>query len=390
MKLPISACLLLTLLSACQTNSPHLLPQAATTQLGSFSQSRAIPQLNTQVFKSAIAVQVLADRLIFEGQHSFQQGQVLMGRSSQNVDFLRRVRSSRFDGKQTQVETQAANLFDAYQELDVSTSQSKAPERISIQQQRIQFGQFEMLVDLGIQADFSKTRIRLKDKQLLIEMAPRFEIDTRIQNSYRFDSLASTLAPELKPVGKFAFTAANFPLWVGPIPLIFKVKPGAALEMAQSAQGNLKLATQVEGSFQPSLKLEARLGETPRIQSDLQEDFTAKVSPLQANFTGETRARVHLPQISLDSKIAGLIGPYLETGTYIDTQWSRRPQSNQIQESIRSQLGLSIYGGLSAGQLFGKELASQLRIKIVDRDLKEIYRQDHLIPAEALNVLSTR
>lgn len=385
-----SGCLLLICLNACQLNAPLQAPQSAPAQLSQLSQSRSIPHLSTQAFQEPIPVQVLETSLVFKGQYAFQKGQVLMGRSTQNQDFLRRVRSSHFDGQQTRVETEAASLFDAYQELDVSANPSKALERIQIRQERIQFGNLEMLIDLSIQPDFSQTRIRLKDKQLTIEIAPRFELETQIQNHYRFDNLSAALLPELKPVGKFAFTAASFPLWIGPIPLIFKIKPGAALEWAQQAQGKLSFSTQLEGDLQPTLKLEAGLGETPRLQTDLKQNFKAKINPLQADFRGETRARLSLPQISLESKIAGLIGPYIETASYLDTHWSRLPQNNQVHESIRSQLGLSIYGGINAGQIFGKNLASQLRVKIIDRDLKEVYRHDQVLSNETPNALFTR
>ncbi|MBF2053065.1 MAG: hypothetical protein IGS03_06315 [Candidatus Sericytochromatia bacterium] len=120
----------------------------------------------TVTFKDPVPVAVEPERLVFQGtQHQFQPQQVLIGRSLQNQDFLRRVRSSRIQGNQVIVETTPATLFDAFQELDLAGPRMvRSPERISLREHRINIGGImDLVIDLGLTPDFSDMRLKLKD-----------------------------------------------------------------------------------------------------------------------------------------------------------------------------------------------------------------------------------
>lgn len=376
-----------SVLQACQGQAPLLRNQLpAPLQRQSVTAFQSTPTAEAQIFEQPVPVAVLPDRLIFEGSHSFAPGQVLMGRSVNSQDFLRRIEQVQPSGSQTMVLTTPATLFDAFEELSVKGAQAERLERISLRQQRFNIGGvLDIVVDVGVKPDFSDTQISLKNKRLNVKMAPTFELDAQVRSEYRFLNAGNHLNP--KPVGKVDFTAATFPAWAGPVPLVFHLKPGAALDFAHQAQGTLSVGTQLEGQLKVQLEMEAALGEAPSTRSDSSYQFNGSMLPPELRLKGAARARLHLPQIHLDTEIAGLVGPFVEAGPYVDATYQRKltatPTGGTAQESVRAQLGLAVFGGITPTRLFGKDLSREIRIKILDRQIKELYRKDTTVPVTA-------
>lgn len=347
----------------------------------------------TVTFKDPVPVAVEPDRLVFQGtQHQFQPQQVLIGRSLQNQDFLRRVRSSRIQGNQVIVETLPATLFDAFQELDLAGPRMvRSPERISLQEHRVNIGGImDLVIDLGLTPDFSDMRLKLKDGQLSVRMAPEFQMEAQVRSELRLQGMMSEVA--LRPVGAVNLLSTQFVAWIGPVPLVFHLRPAAALDFGARADGRLGVGTQLNGTVKAALELEAGLDQQPRTRSESSYRFDASMLPPNLRLSGEVRSRLTLPRIHLDSEIAGLVGPFIQTGPYIDGTYLRQLNGNgsgaTVRESVRSQLGLVIDGGLTPTRLFGKNLSRELRVRILDRQIKEIYRSDTTRPlAEAEDLL---
>lgn len=378
-------------LSACQS-APLPLPSTVTQvqrQSVAPATQRQVVRQQSQVFAEPVPVAVFPDRLVFQGtQHRFTPGQVLMGRSQQNQDFLRRVRSSATQGNTTVVQTTNATLFDVFEELDLAGVRAqRAPERIQVRSQRFNLGGVvDIVVDMGLTPDFSDTRIRLKDSRLQVRVAPRLEIDTRVRSEYRFLNIQSEAVP-LKPVGQVSFTAARFPVWVGPVPLVFHIKPGASLDWGHSAQGNLGVTTQLQGELKAAIELEAAVGERPTTRSDSNYQLDGTMLPPDLKMTGSARARLSLPQIQVDSEIAGLVGPFVQAGPYVDASYRRSlkgtPGNGTVTSLSEASLGLTIDGGITPTRLFGAELSREVRVRILDRTLKQLYRKETTEPLTA-------
>lgn len=395
-----AASLLLSLLS-CQSLPPagsglfSPLPPPAGVQ----AQFNAPAELREQVlahqqtvsFKEPVAVAVYPDRLVFQGHLPlFQPQQVLIGRSLQNEDFLRRVLSSRHAGGQTIVETTSASLFEAFEELDLAGPRLvRAPERISLREHRVNIGgMMDLVIDLGVTPDFSDLRLKLKEGQLSMRMAPAFEIDTQVRSELRLQGPMSEVA--LRPVGSVNLLTSRFVAWIGPVPLVFHLKSAAALDLGARAEGQLSVGAQINGTVKTSVELEAALNQQPQVRGNSSYRFEASLLLPDMKLKGEIRSRLTLPRLHLDSEIAGLVGPFVQTGPYIEGSYLRQVNGSAatVRESVRSHLGLKVDGGITPTRLFGKNLSRELRVNILDRQLKEIYRQDTTRPLLEDNLAS--
>ncbi len=339
---------------------------------------------DVQIFSQPQPVSVEANRLIFEGtQLNIKPNQVLMGRSISNQDFLRRVRRVQPSGNRLIVETTPATLFEAFEELDYVGAQIvRAPERISLSSHRFNIGGVvDIVLDMGLKPDFTDARLRVKDSRLLVRVAPTFDLDAKLRSEYRFLN-THTIADNLpiKPVGKVSFEALRVPAWIGPVPLVFHLKPGAGLDWGHRAEGKLMVGTQVNGQFKAAVEMEAGLNEAPNSQTDSSYRFDGSMLPPELQINGTARARLHLPTIHLDTEIAGLVGPFIEAGPYVDGNFTRRltvtPKQTTVFTSVNSQLGLTIDGGITPTRLFGKDLSREVRIRILDKRIKELYRKE--------------
>jgi len=373
-------------LSACQTpplaptlRLPAALPPARLQQQQA-GPEQIIAKANTVTFDKPVPVAVHPDRLVFQGAQNFQPNQILLGRSIHNEDFLRRVLSSRPEGNQVVVQTAPATLFEAFDELDLNGPRmQQAPERISLREHRFNLGGIvDIVLDMGITPDFSDTRLKIKDSRMSLRVAPEFQIEAQVRSEFRFSPLMSEV--NLRPVGSVDFTAAKFVAWIGPVPLVFQLKPGAALDFGSQAQGAISVGTQLNGVVKASIEIDATLNQTPTTRTDSSQNFEASMLPPQMSMNGEVRSRLTLPRIHMESEIAGLVGPFVQVGPYIDAQYLRQLTGTgagaTVRERVTSHLGLGIYGGITPTRLFGKDLSREIRIRILDRQLKQIYHRD--------------
>ncbi len=375
-------------LNACQNNamyrSPALVPAPLQAQ-NARPAPRVDLQQNAQLFEQPVPVTVTPDRLVFDTPLNLSPGQVLMGRSRNGEDFLRRVVSVSTQGNQTVVTTQPASLFDAFKELEAhEVSLTRAPERIALRSQRFNIGGvMDIVVDLGIRPDFSDAHIQLKDSRLSIEMAPRFELDTQVRSEITFIRPTQS---DLSPVGQVQFTAARFPAWIGPVPVVFQIKPGAALSWGHQASGSLIQDLNLEGFLQPRLTMEAALKQTPRTTGTLQHQIQAQLNPPALSLKGKAHARIYVPQVQFESELAGIVGPFISAGTYVDGTYRREIRSTQGQAlmdtQINADLGVSVHGGITPTSLFGSDLTREIRVKILERNLKNLYNKQTTEPVQ--------
>lgn len=384
----LTSALLALSLSACQSPAAYrtgaLIP--TTSLRAQQSTPRVSLQQNTRLFEQPIPVAVTPDTLIFEDLSvGLEVGQVVMGRSLQGEDFLRRVVGVQTQGRQTTVNTKPASLFDAFKELQANeVSLPRAPQRVSIRSQRFNIGGvMDIVVDLGVRPDFSEAQIQLKDDRLKVNLAPRFELDTQIRSELTF---LKPVQNDLSPVGQVTFTVARFPAWIGPVPVVFQLKPGAALSWGHQASGSLVQALNIDGFIQPRVTLEAALKQTPQTSGTIQHQIQAKLAPPALSIKGRAHARIYVPQIQFESELAGIVGPFISAGTYIDATYQREILTQQGQSMVNTfvnaDLGLSVYGGITPTQLFGSDLTREIRIKILERDLKNLYKKQTSEPLQ--------
>ncbi len=356
--------------------------QQAASQNDITSQTRL--QANARLFEQPVPVSVTPDTLIFKNLDTpLEVGQVVMGRSLDGEDFLRRVTRLRSTGNTTYVSTTNASLFDAFQELQVTgVDVPRSPQRIALRSQRFNIGGvMDIVVDLGVRPDFSDARIQLKNSRLKVHMSPRFELDTQIRSELTF--LRPTQS-DLQPVGSVEFTAARFPAWIGPVPVVFRIKPGAALSWGHQASGELIQALNIDGFIKPRVELEAALKQAPRAKGTIQQQIQARMEPVELRFKGNAHARLHIPQIQFESELAGIVGPFISAGTYVDARYQkqvRTPQGRPVEDTeINADLGLSVYGGITPTRLFGSDLTREIRVRILEKNLKKLYHKKNSEP----------
>lgn len=376
-----SALLLAASLTACQMPVSNPFVQRNTLQAQ--SAQRQIVQADAKIYSQPVPVSVEPHRLIFSGpQNGLKPGQVLMGRSLKDQDFLRRVRQIHVSGSQTVVDTLPATLFDAFEELDLSGSRIQAnTPPIAMQSHRFNIGGVvDVVMDLNLKPDFSDTKIRLVNERLFVRVAPRFEMDSQIRTEFKFIGIKPVPENPLKPVGSVSFNALRIPAWIGPVPLVFHLKPGAGLDWGHQADGRVIVSTDIDGQFTASVEMEAGLGENPVTKTDTAYQLNGKMLPPELRLTGSAKARLHLPTIHLDTEFAGLVGPFVQAGAYVDGHYLRRlsatPQQTTIYTLANSHLGLRIDAGITPTHLFGKDLSKELRFKILDKQIKELYRKE--------------
>lgn len=378
-------------LSACQSPTAYRAGALLPTNTLRAQQAETTPtqinlQQNTRLFEQPIPVSVTPDTLIFEDLNTvLEVNQVVMGRSLQGEDFLRRVITIQTQGRKTIVSTRPASLFEAFKELQANeVSLSRAPERVSIRAQRFNIGGvIDIVLDLGVRPDFSEAQIQLKDSRLKVNLAPRFDIDTQIRSEWTF---IKPVQNDLSPVGQVTFTTARFPAWIGPVPVVFQIKPGASLSWGHQASGSLVQALNIDGFIQPKLTMEAALEQTPQTSGTIQHQIQAQLAPPALSIKGKAHARLYVPQIQFESELAGIVGPFISAGTYIDATYQREIKTQQgksmVNTFVNADLGLSVYGGITPTQLFGGDLTREIRIKILERNLKNLYQKQTSEPLQ--------
>lgn len=129
------------------------------------------------------------------------------------------------------------------------------------------------------------------------------------------------------------------------------------------------------------LELQAAWGEKPTTRTFSDHQFETVMAPPTLNLRGTARLRVTVPQVQFDLKLAGITGPYIKAGPYIQGHASQTlqasPNGSTLSTSVLSQLGLAIKGGITETTVFGYTLSGGLHIQILDKVLKELYRQDN-------------
>jgi hypothetical protein len=395
----ISAILLLV--AACQAPGPvgaPLVPnQLPNQQLQRASVSTAPGRVELQPAavvvdgdKIPLPLQILPDRLIFPPlPRPLKTGDILIGRAL-NQDFLRRVTRIQGSGNRTEVFTTAATLFEAFREADLGGMrlENATRSRITLDRQRFKIGGvMDIILTLSLDPDFSDTRIRIQDRKLMVRMAPRFKLSYDVTQQFTLHEGGASGNPELlplKPVGQAEFRVVAIPGWVGPIPVTFSVRPGASLDWGHSGLGRLGWRTDLSGELQAGIELEAPLGEMPTTQTFSDHNLKASFYEPTLEFTGGVRTRINLPYIQVDSRIAGMVGPYLRAGTYIEGSARRSVATTAngtvASSSLVSNLGVNVRGGLTETTLFGRKLANGLHLNIYDKAIRELYRREQTVP----------
>lgn len=346
-------------------------------------------KLGTHFLKDT-PVAVYPNRLVFEGQQlAFEKGNILIGRSRRNEDYLRRIEKITVAGGRTLVDTTDASLFEAFDELSLRGLEMDPDVQGLRKEHRVNIGGvMDLVLDLNIRPDFSDTELHLKDKRLRIKSSPVVQLNTQLRGELRFRPLLSEVEPQ--PVGEVSFTAASFPLWLGPVPVSFTLRPGAALDYGHEASGSAGIGGQLNGEVKATVELEAALNQQPELSSAIQHQLDASWIPPELKLEGSARARVHVPRMQIDLKVASMVGPFVQLGTYVDSSYTRRYSyssgEKRLYESVQSHLGLAAYGGITPTKIFGKQLSKEIRIKIIDKNLKQIYNRviDRPVGAEAL------
>lgn len=373
------------LLVACQAQPLPSQSSVNLRQQATGASGRQVLRADALSFQQPVAVEIEPNRLIFTTpQPGIKPNQVLMGRSLKEQDFLRRARQIHSEGNRLIVDTVPATLFEAFAELDYTgASAVRAPENIQLRSQHFNLGGVvDIVLDLGVRPDFSDAHLRLKDSRLFVRVAPRFTLDAKVHAEYNFLKSRAPLGnePVLQPVGDYSFNAVRLPAWIGPVPLVFHLKPGTRLDFGHHADGKLIASTELTGEFKASVEMEAALGESPVTKTDSDYSFDGKMLPPELRLTGVGKARLHLPTLHLDTEIAGLVGPFVEASPYVDGRYQKTltatPQQTTVFTSAKASLGLAIDGGLTPTTLFGKQLSHEIRLRILDKQIKVLYSKE--------------
>lgn len=371
-------------LSACSAPQPQPLlspvsqvrAQDVTTQVELKPQAMILNHAQDQ------PLSVLPEQLIFDGQHRFEPGQVLMGRSQEGQAFLRQVVSVQTRGPQTVVQTQQAYLTDAFDELDVTGAvPTERMKPIELDRRTFKIGFVSLDSALKAQPDFSDARLRIHDgKALYVRLAPQLELTWDVTGRTSFSSLESGLSDvPLKPIGNVNFKTFPINAQIGPVPVTFYIRPGAALDWGYRGSGSIELGAQLQGRVKAGVELNANLSETPDVNTLFDYGYDGHFNDPRIDFDGQVRTRLHIPRIRVESEIAEMTGPYIEAESFIDGDLDAHLKvvnnQKQVTGTAEAHLGLALRAGLPATHLFGKQLTQEINKTLFDRRIKELYKK---------------
>lgn len=325
-------------------------------------------------------IAITPQTLVFAQDPLLQMGQIVMGRTEQE-DYLRRVTGIRSEESNVVVMTERANLYEAFEQLDVSNAQPDRLAPIQLDQRRFKIGFVDIVSKLVAEPDFSDSRLRLTNtraRALFVRLAPEIKLTWEVSSETRFTpGMSDGLA--LKPIGQMNFKTFRIPTSIGGIPLVFYLRPGTALDWGHQGEGHLKLGAQVTGSFKVGVEMTAAVSEQPTVETFYQQAFDGRVLPPEIDFNGKVLTRLHLPRLRLDSKIVDMVGPFIEAESYLDgeldAQLKVSGSGKQVTGQAAAHLGLGLKAGLSQTDLFGKTLNKEISVDIFNRRVKTLYKQ---------------
>ncbi len=376
-------------LTACAGPSPTLMkPNLQRTPLSAL-QSQAQSASQVMQFKANASildsrqpqpVAVTPQALIFNQDPQLQVGQIVMGRTEQD-EYLRRVTSIRSEESQVVVLTERANLYETFEQLDVSNAQPDRLDPIQLDQRRFKIGFVDIVSKLVAEPDFSDTRLRLtnnKARALFVRLAPEIKLTWDVSGETSFTPGMSD-GLTLKPIGNVTFKTFRIPTSIGGIPLVFYFRPGAALDWGHQGNGHIKLGAQVTGTFKVGVEMTAMVSEQPDVDTFYQQEFEGRFLPPEIDFNGKVLARMHVPRLRLESKIVDMIGPFIEAESYLDGELDAQVKitgaGKQVTGQAAAYLGLGLKAGLPQTDLFGKTLNKEISIDIFNRRVKTLYKQ---------------
>lgn len=385
--LPLAFVLLSLSLWSCQfAKTPLLYPSslqaAATTPPSS---QNFILQTHAHLLHTTAQrpLHVLPDQLVFTSDQRFAVGDVLLGRGRNGQPFLRRV--VRSDG-QGRVWTSQAQLGDVFQILDAQASiDPRHIKPIELDRRSFQIGLLTIESTLKAWPDLSDFRLRIQEgRALFVRFAPELKLNWEITSRATFSTPLSgaELLPTLtmKPVGEVNFRNFTIEADIGPVPVTIYIRPGAALEWGHQGIGQLEWGGSLNGRLKAAVEMTARLTEKPDFQTRYEYDYGGQIRDPRLNFDGRVLSRLHLPRLRLESEIAGMVGPYVDTSAWWEGELNARlkvtGQLTQVTGQAEAHLGLGLKVGLPKTELFGEHFNEDIHKTLVDRRIKQLYKKE--------------
>lgn len=388
-------CLVLALaINACSTGylpvNSHF--NRSSSRLQTFSQPAHRFSYKTNVkaisLKSKI-IKITSQQVLFKtSQTRYKVGDILFGRYH-NHDLLRRIIKVKRTPSTTTLTTEEATLHDAFEELDVSgftmDKSAQIPKEIVYEKELMVGKYLKIKTKTIIKPDLSKFQISLKNKTLRVVFNPSIQVESdnftefKIVPDMPLHTFNSKLPP-MKEVGNVTFKSFHFKGKVGPVPVRLTIRPGASLDLASQARGQFKFQGYVKGYAKAGFVAEASLNAPPFYNLYKDYQLHAKISEPQADLDGAARLKLNIPDIRVLTRIASFNGPYIHFRPFVDGDVEKnstvKDKSLIVKGHIFSHLGLNLVGGMKATKLFGKRIIPEFRKVIIDKQLKEIYRQN--------------
>lgn len=351
-------------------------------------------QLNQKstLFKHHKAKQVQSihsNSMILNGQTGIKQGDIVIGRS-RGQDFLRQVVGVNQTANQAVLRTQPALLHDAFDEINLRGFEPEPGALQAIEQKlnRKTYnigGLLDLVPRLKIKPDFSNTEIRLRKTTLTIKVAPITRITGQIEARFSPFSDQTKIVnifklPPTQPLGRVELPGASIPGWIGPVPIVFNLTPSVSLDWSSQASGYFFFGAELNGQITTGIEITAKLGKKPTYKTFKDWGFEARLTEPGFKVQGEVRSKLNVPEIQVDTKIAGMVGPFVRFSPYLDGKVKQttvvKPKGTSVEGSARSDLGLVLRGGITETSIFGFKLAKGLDVRILDKTIKEVYRKD--------------
>jgi hypothetical protein len=379
---------LLMLLSACQAlptlpaESPSLAAAASTPQTTPDSFRL---QSKTRLLEAEQApVSVWVDRLLFAPGQRFEVGEILVGRGQDQEPFLRRVISIALKGAQQEVFTEEASLLEAFAELDATADAQAQTAAIVLDRRRFQLGPLMIDSALRLQPDFSDLRLRIeKGRALFVRVAPdlktTWDLTTRVILTPDTPILQPVLV--LKPVGEVRFAEQRVHFRVGPVPVSLVLKPSASLDWGHQAVGKLECNGQLNARLKAGVEIRAQLGQKPSFAPFHSFESGGQISQPRLEINGRVLSRLSFPELRIESKIAGMAGPYLDNALWLDGDLNARATvlpsgRTQVIGRAESHLGLTVRAGIPPTRLFGKFFGGNIHQTLLHKRMRELYKAE--------------
>ncbi|PIQ28838.1 hypothetical protein COW36_09700 [bacterium (Candidatus Blackallbacteria) CG17_big_fil_post_rev_8_21_14_2_50_48_46] len=330
-------------------------------------------------------VRVLSDQLVFQNSPHFQVGQILIGRGLDGRGFLRSVLKTETNSSQTLVYTRQAHLTEAFESLDASaipTAQNLKP--IELDKRSFQIGLLTIESSLKAQPDFSDMRLKIQNgKALFVRLAPELKLSWEISSRANFSTAQNNLLASpipMQPIGEINFKTFSYDTDIGPVPVSILIRPGAMLEWGHQGAGSLEWGGQLNGKLKAGIEMTARVSEKPSFVTSFDYGYGGSMNDPRMNFTGTVLSRLHLPRLKVESEIAGMPGPYIDSSAYLEGDLKARltlvGNQKKVTGSAEAHLGLALKVGLPKTALFGDLLQDEIQKTLINRRVKQLYKKE--------------